>query len=83
MVNRCCLAIGDMLYFWLDASALVKRYVAETGTPLVNYFFTHVPLQQMLCLLEGVGEIISIFVRRRNGRTITESGFNQAMLDCR
>ena len=72
-----------MNYFWLDASALVKRYVTETGTPLVNYFFTHVPLQQMFCLLEGVGEIISIFVRRRNGRTITGSGFNQAMLDFR
>ncbi len=26
-----------MNYFWLDASALVKRYVAETGTPVVNY----------------------------------------------
>ena len=70
-----------MNYFWLDASALVKRYVAETGTPVVNYFFTRVPLQQMLCLLESVGEIISIFVRRRNGGTITRSGFNQAMLD--
>ena len=72
-----------MNYFWLDASALVKRYVAETGTPVVNYFFTRVPLQQMLCLLESVGEIISVFVRRRNGRTITGSGFNQAMLDFR
>ena len=72
-----------MNYFWLDASALVKRYVAETGTPVVNYFFTRVPLQQMLCLLESVGEIISVFVRRRNGRTITRSGFNQAMLDFR
>ena len=72
-----------MNYFWLDASALVKRYVAETGTPVVNYFFTRVPLQQMLCLLESVGEIIFVFVRRRNGRTITRSGFNQAMLDFR
>ena len=70
-----------MNYFWLDASALVKRYVAETGTPVVNYFFTRVPLQQMLCFLESIGEIISIFVRRRNGGTITRSGFNQAMLD--
>lgn len=37
----------------------------------------------MLCLLENVGEIISIFVRRRNGGAITGSGFNQAMLDFR
>lgn len=72
-----------MNYFWLDASALVKRYVPEAGTPVVNYFFTRVPLQQMLCLLESVGEIISIFVRRRNGGAITGSGFNQAMLDFR
>ncbi len=72
-----------MNYFWLDASALVKRYVSEAGTPVVNYFFTRVPLQQMLCLLESVGEIISIFVRRRNGGVINESGFNQAMLNFR
>ncbi|RKU08728.1 hypothetical protein C6502_14235 [Candidatus Poribacteria bacterium] len=72
-----------MNYFWLDASALVKRYVPEAGTPVVNYFFTRVPLQQMLCLLESVGEIISIFVRRRNGGAITGSDFNQAMLDFR
>ena len=72
-----------MNYFWLDASALVKRYVPEAGTSVVNYFFTRVPLQQMLCLLESVGEIISIFVRRRNGGAITGSGFNQAMLDFR
>ena len=72
-----------MNYFWLDASALVKRYVVETGTPVVNYFFARVPLQQMLCFLESVGEVISIFVRRRNGGAITESGFNQAMLELR
>ena len=72
-----------MNYFWLDASALARRYVAQTGTPVVNYLFTHVPLQQILCLFEGIGEIISIFVRRRNGGATTVSGFNQAMQDFR
>ncbi|MBI1928919.1 type II toxin-antitoxin system VapC family toxin [Candidatus Poribacteria bacterium] len=66
-----------MNYFWLDASALVKRYVPETGTPVVNYLFSRVPLHQMICLLESVGEVISIFVRRRNTGAITITRFHQ------
>ncbi len=31
-----------MNYFFMDRSALAKRYVAETGTPLVDQLFTHV-----------------------------------------
>ena len=55
-----------MNFFWLDASAYAKRYVAEKGTQLINYLFTHVPLERMVCLSEGGGEIIFVFVRRRN-----------------
>lgn len=67
-----------MNFFWLDASACVKRYIVEEGTSLINYFFAHVPLDDMFCLLEGVGEIISVIVRSRNRGTITTSAFNQA-----
>ena len=28
--------------FFLDGSALAKRYVAEPGTPLMNYLLDHV-----------------------------------------
>lgn len=67
-----------MNFFWLDASACAKRYIVEEGTPLINYFFRRVPLDDMFCLLEGVGEIISVIVRSRNRGTITTRAFNQA-----
>ena len=67
-----------MNFFWLDANACVKRYIIEDGTPLINYLFASVSLDKMFCLLEGVGEIISVIVRIRNRGEITARGFNQA-----
>ena len=67
-----------MNFFWLDANACVKRYIIEEGTPLINYLFARVSLDKMFCLLEGVGEIISVIVRIRNRGEITATGFNQA-----
>ena len=67
-----------MNFFWLDASACVKRYIVEEGTPLINYLFDHISLDEVFCLLEGVGEIISVIVRSRNRAEITAESFNQA-----
>ena len=64
--------------FRLDASACVKRYVVEEGTSLINHLFHNVPLDDMFCLLEGVGEIISVIVRNKNRGEITTRAFNQA-----
>ena len=36
-----------MNYFHRDASALVKRYVPEIGTPVVNHLFTHVVFERV------------------------------------
>lgn len=66
-----------MNFFWLDASACVKRYIVEDGTSLINHLFTSVSLDKMFCLLEGVGEIISVIVRIKNRGGITTEGFNQ------
>ena len=66
-----------MNFFWLDASACAKRYIAEKGTPLVNHLFECIPLGRMFCLLEGAGEVIFVFVRRRNEGKITTTLFNQ------
>lgn len=66
-----------MNFFWLDASAYAKRYVAEKGTLLVNRLFSRVPLARMVCLFEGAGEVIFVFVRRRNEGEITTTFFNQ------
>ena len=66
-----------MNFFWLDASAYAKRYVAEKGALLVNHLFAYVSLERMICLFEGAGEIIFVFVRRRNEGKITTTRFNQ------
>ncbi len=66
-----------MNFFWLDANAYAKRYIAEKGSSLVNHLFEFVPLGRMVCLFEGAGEIIFVFVRRRNEGKITTTFFNQ------
>ena len=66
-----------MNYFFLDASAIIKRYIPETGTPKMNYFFTSVPSYRMMCLFESGGEVIFVFGRRKNEGRITEARFNQ------
>ena len=68
-----------MNYFWLDANAIAKRYVVETGTPLINYFFTNVSAERIVCLFDSMDETRSVIVRKRNRGEITASGFNQAI----
>ena len=68
-----------MHYFYWDASALAKRYAPEIGTPLVNSLFSKVPLDRMMCLSVGTGEVISVLVRKKNAGLITEAVFSQAI----
>jgi predicted nucleic acid-binding protein len=70
-------------YFYWDASALVKRYAPEIGTPLINHLFAHVVLDRMMCLVIGTGEVVSIFVRKENTKLITDAAFAQALVDFR
>lgn len=68
----------SLLLYW-DASALVKRYAPERGTPAVNRLFARVPLERMMALGLAVGEVVSIFVRKRNAGLIPEEAFTQAL----
>ena len=72
-----------MTHFYWDASALIKRYAPETGTEIVNRLFSTVALDRMLCLAINTGEVISVFVRKRNDGTITQDDFSQALLEFR
>jgi len=72
-----------MKFFYIDASALCKRYVPENGTTVMNHLFARVRQEQMMCLMIGVGEVISIFVRKKNSQRITSKAFAQAMADFR
>lgn len=68
-----------MNYFWLDANAIVKQYVTETGTPLINHLFTRVSLNRIFCLFDSMDETRHVFVRKKNGGLITITEFNQAI----
>ena len=53
------------LYFW-DASALIKRYFAETGSDAADELFARVPLTDMVTTPWGYTETYLLLVRRRN-----------------
>ena len=72
-----------MNQFYWDASALAKRYALESGTPLVNHLFSNASQDRMMCLSIGTGEVISVFVRKKNAGIINSTAFSQAMIDFR
>jgi predicted nucleic acid-binding protein len=66
-------------YPYLDASALAKRYVPELGSAVVDHLFTRVPLDRMIVLAVGLGEVVSILVRRHNAGAIGTPRFQHAL----
>jgi uncharacterized protein len=66
-------------YFFLDASALAKRYIIEKGTDQVNHLFDVVSRKRMITSPITLGEVISIIVRRKNSNQISEKYYHQAM----
>jgi hypothetical protein len=69
-----------MRFFFLDGSALAKRYVAETGSPLLNQLFDHVAADRLAVLNVGFAEVVSILVRRKNAGTLSAATFSPALL---
>jgi predicted nucleic acid-binding protein len=65
--------------FYLDASALAKRYVPEKGVAQVNAILDTVPANRIYVLNIGMGEVMSILVRKRNAGVITAAEFAQAV----
>jgi uncharacterized protein len=69
-----------MKLFFVDGSALAKRYVAEPGTPLVDHLFSHVASDRLVVLNVGVAEVVSVLVRRKNSGVLSDATFAKAML---
>ena len=67
--------------FYLDASALAKRYVPEPGSALLHAILNTVTADRIHLLNLGMGEIVSILLRKRNGGVISQAFFGQAMLN--
>jgi predicted nucleic acid-binding protein len=68
-------------FFYLDASALAKRYAPEVGTPLVNHLIVNVALDRMYVFNVGIAEVVSILVRKRNGGHLSAAAFKQAIIE--
>jgi predicted nucleic acid-binding protein len=66
--------------FYLDASALAKRYVPETGSPLVDVILDNVPGGRLYLLNIGAGEVVSILVRKKNAGVLSSASFGQVLL---
>lgn len=69
-----------MMQFFLDASALAKRYVPEPGTPLVDHLLNHAAADRLIVLNVGCAEVVSILVRKQNAGQLATRTFAQAML---
>jgi predicted nucleic acid-binding protein len=65
--------------FYLDASALAKRYVPEKGSTQVDAIFDRVASDRIRLLNISAGEVVSILVRKRNGGNISIADFREAM----
>lgn len=68
-----------MNHFILDASAQVKRYLPEPGSPLVDWLVESVGAEQQHSLRINVVETFSIVVRARNRGLIDEAAFEEAV----
>jgi uncharacterized protein len=70
------------LLFW-DASALVKRYIAEVGSQTADAVFSAVPTDQMFGTVLGYAETFSVLLRRCNRGVISLAAFNVAKTSLR
>jgi predicted nucleic acid-binding protein len=66
--------------FYFDASALVKRYIKEKGSEIVLRIFGAVEIGRMRALMIGLAEVVSIFVRKKNGAVISPDLFRASLL---
>src|SRR5262245_11156461 len=70
-------------HFFLDASALTKRFLLEKGSAQINHLFQQAVSSRFALLRLTRLEIISVLVRARNRGTITTSEFQQALVNLR
>lgn len=64
--------------FYMDASALAKRYIPEKGNELVDVILDTVSYNRIYFLNVGTGEVYSILVRKRNTGSLSPANFRLA-----
>jgi len=68
-------------FFFLDASALAKRYTPEVGTALLNHLFANISLDRLYVFNVGMAEVLSLLVRKRNAGQVSAADFSQALVE--
>jgi uncharacterized protein len=72
--------MSRMHSFFLDGSALAKRYVPENGSALVDLILDTVAEQRIYLLNVGYAEVASVLVRKKNAGVLSAATFQQALL---
>lgn len=72
-----------MTSFFLDSSALVKRFMPETGSPSMDFLLENVKEHQIYILNIGYTEVVSVLVRKKNAGLVSEPQFNNALVNLR
>jgi uncharacterized protein len=72
--------VGQAVTSYLDGSALVKRYLVETGTPWVQSWCA-VPIQTVAVGEIGLVEIAAAFAGKLRGAHITAAQYYSARAD--
>lgn len=67
--------------FYLDASALVKRYLSETGSPWVESLCANVKTNAIALAHVGIVEAAAAFAAKRRGHFITPAEHESALAD--
>src|SRR5437879_3023056 len=68
-----------MTTFFLDGSALAKRYIAEPGTPLLDFLLGNVSAERLVVVNVGFAEVVSVLVRRKNSGILSNVAFLKAL----
>jgi predicted nucleic acid-binding protein len=69
-----------MALFYLDASALVKRYKTEQGSEVIDYLFEEKSADdRLVASFLVVIEIVGVAVRLRRNQTVTEDQLSELL----
>src|SRR5262249_30498323 len=72
--------VGGVRHFYMDASALTKRYAPEPGTPLIHYLFGQAS-DRLYLLNLGFAEVAWSLVRKKNTGRISTTLLSQALVN--
>lgn len=70
-----------MVYVFWDTSTLIKRYLPEAGSVLVERVFDDVPTTRMTAVSLTMGEMISVAVRCRNSGRLPDREFGPVIVE--